>query len=128
VEEHGRLPDGAVQRLMAGARALLLPSFAEGYGMPVSEAIATGVPVLCSDLPALREAGGPVADYLDPLDGPAWMAAIADLASPHSRIAAGQAQRRLSWSPPGWPEHLSVLLDLVDRLGHPDPQPLSFRA
>jgi len=116
VEEHGRLSDGEVQRLMAGARALLLPSFAEGYGMPVSEAISTGVPVLCSDLPALREAGGPVANYLDPLDGPAWMAAVADLAAPHSRIAADQERRRAGWHPPAWPDHLAVLLGLVDRL------------
>jgi glycosyltransferase involved in cell wall biosynthesis len=116
VEEHGRLSDGEVQRLMAGARALLLPSFAEGYGMPVSEAIAMRVPVLCSDLPALREAGGPVADYLDPLDGPAWMAAIRDLASDGSRLAAAQAERRGHWRPPAWPEHLAVLLDLVHRL------------
>jgi glycosyltransferase involved in cell wall biosynthesis len=116
VEEHGRLPDGEVQRLMAGTHGLLLPSFAEGYGMPVSEAIAMDVPVLCSDLPALREAGGPVADYLDPLDGPAWMAAVADLATDASRIAAAQRERRAGWRPPGWPDHLALLLQLVDGL------------
>ena len=116
VEERSGLPDREVHRLMAGARGLLLPSFAEGYGMPVSEAIAIGVPVLCSDLPALREAGGPVADYLDPLDGPGWAAALADLAGEHSAIAAAQAGRRAGWPLPGWPEHMAILLDLVHRL------------
>lgn len=115
VEEHAGLPDAQVQALLAGARGLLLPSFAEGYGMPVPEAIALGVPVLCSDLSALREAGGPVPTYLDPLDGPSWAAALADLASGDSAIARKQARLRDGWKPPGWPEHLAILLDLVHR-------------
>ena len=54
-----------------------------------------GVPVVCSDLPALHEAGGGVPDFLDPLDGPAWERAIADLASDDSRIARAQHSRRV---------------------------------
>jgi glycosyltransferase involved in cell wall biosynthesis len=44
------------------------PSLAEGYGLPVAEALALGVPVLCSDLPELREIGLDAPEYLDPLD------------------------------------------------------------
>ncbi len=58
IAEHNALPDKQVRSLIAGARAVLLPSFAEGYGLPIAEALALGTPVLCSDLPALREAGG----------------------------------------------------------------------
>ena len=57
VEERGRMADEDIPPLLRGARALLLPSFAEGYGMPVSEALALRVPVLCSDLPAWRYCG-----------------------------------------------------------------------
>ena len=116
VEEHQGLPDRDVRRLLGGARALLLPSFAEGYGMPVSEALALDVPVLCSDLPALREAGGEVPDFLDPLDGPGWLRAIEDLASPRSMLAAAQGQRRSGWEAPEWRDHIAILEDLLHRL------------
>jgi glycosyltransferase involved in cell wall biosynthesis len=116
VEEHSGLPDRAVRSMIAGARALLMPSFAEGYGMPVSEALALGVPVVCSDLPALREAGGDVPLFLDPLDGPAWQRAIDDLAQPESAEAKVQAGRRASWRAPTWPEHIAILLDLLHKL------------
>jgi glycosyltransferase involved in cell wall biosynthesis len=116
VDERGRLSDREVAALLAGARGLLLPSFAEGYGMPVTEALSVGVPVVCSDVPALREAGGDVATYLDPLDGPAWQAAIADLAGPRSAIAARQRDALSDWRPPEWTEHIAILLDLLHKL------------
>ncbi len=116
VDEHAGLPDRDVQQLLAGARGLLLPSFAEGYGMPVTEAIALGVPVVCSDLPALREAGGAVPEFLDPLDGPGWLAAITDLAADDSAIAAAQQARRPHWRTPSWEEHIAILLNLLHRI------------
>ena len=112
VEEHGRVPDREVHALIAGARALLMPSFAEGYGMPVSEALALGTPVICSDLPAHREAGGDAPVYLDPLDGAGWMRAIraaVDGTGP-PRPAPGAVPL------PIWHEHIAILLDLVHRV------------
>ena len=64
----GFVPDADVPSLLAGARALVLPSFAEGFGLPVLEAQAAGTPVACSDLPALREAAGDAAVFFDPHD------------------------------------------------------------
>ena len=116
VEEHSGLPDREVQAMIAGARALLLPSFAEGYGMPVTEALALGVPVLCSDLPALREAGGAVPLFLDPLDGPAWQRAIDGLAAPDSPEYAAQRGRLARWHAPTWPEHIAIVLELLHKL------------
>jgi glycosyltransferase involved in cell wall biosynthesis len=56
----GYLPEPELRSVVAGAAALVLPSRDEGFGLPVLEALACGVPVVCSDLPALREvAGGP---------------------------------------------------------------------
>lgn len=116
VEERSGLSDAQVRDLIAGARALLLPSFAEGFGMPVPEALQLGTPVICSDLPALREAGGDVPTYLDPLDGPAWERAVLDFADRASAARAAQLDRLRRWAAPTWEHHLSIVLDLVERV------------
>lgn len=116
VRECPGLGDAQVQALLRGARALLNPSFAEGYGLPVAEALALGVPVLASDLPAHREVAGTAAEFLDPLDGPAWQQAILDYAQPQSkrRAAALRALRR--YRPPQWPSHFEQVLDRLRSL------------
>lgn len=76
VIEVSGLPTPSVKRLMLGARALLMPSFAEGYGLPVVEALAAGVPVIASDIPVFREVGGDRLLMIDPTDGPKWRKAI----------------------------------------------------
>ncbi|RDI37427.1 glycosyl transferase family 1 [Gluconacetobacter liquefaciens] len=90
VHEHATLSDQAVAGLVRGARALLFPSFAEGFGLPLLEALAMGVPCLCSDLPVFREIAGDLPVYLDPLDGPGWRHAIRERCG-HDRGAAAQA-------------------------------------
>ena len=57
VHERNRVSDREMAQLFAGARALLMPSFAEGFGLPVVEALAHALPVLCSDIPVFREVG-----------------------------------------------------------------------
>jgi glycosyltransferase involved in cell wall biosynthesis len=109
VEEHNGLSDTAMARLIAGARALLLPSFAEGYGLPIVEAFALGVPVLCTDMAAFREVAGSVAEFLDPLDGPAWRAAVLDYARPDSPRRAAQCERLAAWRAPRWDDHFAAV-------------------
>ena len=108
VEELTGLPDTALGPLLRGARAVLLPSFAEGFGLPVIEALANGAPVLCSDLPALRESGGGVPDYLDPARAEAWREAIVDYAIDSPRRQA-QLARLAQWNPPRWEEHFATV-------------------
>ncbi|MGH7031552.1 MAG: glycosyltransferase family 4 protein, partial [Stellaceae bacterium] len=119
VIERNALPDAEMAPLIRGARALLLPSFAEGFGFPVIEALALGVPVLCSDLPALRETGGAVPDYLDPLDGSGWRAAILDYAAPQSRRREAQLRRLAGWRPTRWGDHFAAVRRLIARLAEP---------
>jgi glycosyltransferase involved in cell wall biosynthesis len=113
VETRSALSDAAVADLFAGARALLHPSFAEGFGLPVAEALALGLPVLCSDLAELRELGGGAPEYLGPRDLAAWHAAVLDYAQPNSPRRAAQLDRLPAWRPPSWQAHFAALRELL---------------
>ena len=116
VSEAGSLSDPAVAALLAGSRALLFPSFAEGYGLPLAEALAAGAPAICSDLPALREVGGDIPEYLDPLDGSGWRRMVLDYAGPDSRARAAQLARLRGWSAPGWNDHFDAVDGMLTRV------------
>jgi glycosyltransferase involved in cell wall biosynthesis len=58
--------DDDIARLFGGAKAFVFPSFAEGFGLPPLEAMAAGVPVVCSDIPVFREVYGDAVLYVDP--------------------------------------------------------------
>jgi glycosyltransferase involved in cell wall biosynthesis len=113
VLERSNVPDDQAARLVGGAQAVLLPSFAEGFGFPVIEALALGVPVLCSNLPALRENGADVPEYLDPLDGAGWRRAVIDYAQPVSPRRAAQLRRLSKWTPPSWRDHFAAVDALI---------------
>jgi glycosyltransferase involved in cell wall biosynthesis len=95
----------------------LLPSFAEGFGFPLVEALQLGVPALCSDIPALRETGGEVAEYLDPLDGPGWRAAILDYAASPSPRREAQLARLSQWQRPCWDRHFAMVDRFIAEAG-----------
>jgi len=113
VEERGRLDDAGTAALLRGARALLFPTFVEGYGIPLAEALTMGVPAICSDIPPLRELGAGVPDFADPLDGPGWRAAILDHARPDSAARTAQLARMRGWHPPTWEEHFAVVEEVL---------------
>ncbi len=107
---HGRvifargLSSPALRRLIAHARALLMPSFAEGFGLPVIEALAVGTPVIASDLPAHREIAGDLAIYRDPTDGPGWLAAVCMFADGNGE-AAEMRRRVAAYQPATWGQY-----------------------
>jgi glycosyltransferase involved in cell wall biosynthesis len=68
VEIVSGLDDLGLAAAYAGATALVLPSIYEGFGLPVVEAMQLGVPVVCSDIPVLREVSGGHATLVDPTD------------------------------------------------------------
>jgi len=92
-------------RLMRGATALLMPSFIEGYGLPVVEAAASGLPVVASDIAVHREIAAGFGHFLDPLDGPGWADAVVALAEPGSTLRADLARRLDGYGPPSWEAH-----------------------
>jgi glycosyltransferase involved in cell wall biosynthesis len=76
VIEVAGLTTPALRQLVTGARAVLMPSFAEGFGIPIIEALAQRTPVIASDLASHREVGGKHVTYLSPIDGLGWLSAI----------------------------------------------------
>lgn len=64
----GYLETREIRALMAASGALVLPSLEEGFGLPVAEAMAAGLPVVCSRGSALEEVAGGAATLVDPLD------------------------------------------------------------
>jgi hypothetical protein len=97
-----------------------MPSFAEGYGLPLAEALALGTPVICSDIAVFREAGGEVPEFIDPLDGLSWREAIIDYVPPDSKRRQAQIDRLRNWSAPTWQRHFEIVVPL---LGETNKQP-----
>jgi glycosyltransferase involved in cell wall biosynthesis len=75
----GYLPESVLQRVVAGASALAFPSVYEGFGLPPLEAMACGVPVVASDIPAVREVTGELARLVPPDDPGALAEGLADV-------------------------------------------------
>jgi glycosyltransferase involved in cell wall biosynthesis len=77
----GYVPDEHLPLLYGAAEAFTLPSLAEGFGLPVLEAMACGTPVLCSDRTALPEIAGEAARLVPALETEAWTGAIDEVLS-----------------------------------------------
>ena len=92
------VPDAELEGLWRLAECAAFPTLGEGFGLPVIEAMARGVPVACSDLPVLREVGGDVPHYFTPDDPAAAAAAIeAAQADSGARTAGPRRAARFTW-------------------------------
>ena len=85
-----------------------MPSFAEGFGLPVVEAMQLRTPVICSDLPAFREIAGDIPVYLDPLDGPGWQRAVMDFME-DTPDRMRQVRQLRGYRGPDWPSHFATV-------------------
>lgn len=104
VIERNDISDADLPHWLARATALVLPSFAEGFGLPPAEALALGTPVIVADLPACREVLGAHAVYADPTDRYQWQEAINAMAN------GPRSARQDRYVPPDWDEHFNHVL------------------
>lgn len=98
VELRPRCSDRELAGLMVGAEAMLMPSLAEGFGLPMVEALQSGMPVIAADTPIFREIGQGAPLLLDPRDPAPWAEAI-------ERHAEHPLEARPHFEPPNWSEH-----------------------
>ena len=105
-----KLDRATLAGLYRGARAVLVPSEAEGFGLPVIEALACGAPVVASGLPVLREVGDAACLYCPVGDVEAWVDTLDALLSgrqlPPAREVRLERARRFTWQ-----AHTRTVLD-----------------
>ena len=73
---YGHLDDNETVQLLSRAKALLLPSFNEGFGLPPFEAAIQNVPSICSDRPAMNQVLREAALFADPTNQDEWISAM----------------------------------------------------
>jgi glycosyltransferase involved in cell wall biosynthesis len=86
-----------LESLWAVADCAAFPTKAEGFGLPVLEAMQRGVPVACSDIPALREVADSAVHFFDPEDSAGAAAAIEAALAQHDVTAGRERARSFTW-------------------------------
>ena len=112
----GPVNDQRLRDLYAAAELMVFPSMAEGFGLPLLEAMACGTPVVASDIPVFREVAGPAAEYFDPRSTNDLTAALCRALEPGRRAALVQhgAERVAAW--PTWADVVRGTLAVYQEL------------
>jgi len=103
-----QLNDAGLEYAYEHACSLLFPSHAEGFGLPLVEAMQRGVPVMASDLPVFREIGNDYVAYFD-LNDPEALAALIDLHQRSGHFPAAKGLKNWRWI--GWQQASRQLLE-----------------
>jgi glycosyltransferase involved in cell wall biosynthesis len=111
------VPEEDKYRLVAGSQCFILPSLYEGFGIPVLEAMAIGVPVAISNVSSLPEVGGEAAFYFDPEKPQSIAQTIADVLklSPSERVAVAQKGKTQA-EKFTWEKCARTILDTLEQL------------
>jgi glycosyltransferase involved in cell wall biosynthesis len=81
IVEKNNATDEEIIKDILESKAMLFPSFDEGWGLPIVESLALGTPVICSDIPVHRECSQGVGIFIDHLDGLEWLRTIKNVST-----------------------------------------------
>ena len=115
VIELNHCDDAQLAGWIGGARALLMPSFAEGFGLPIIEALELGTPVIASDLAIFREIAGAIPTFVAPDDEDAWAHWIRAFIGDDPERER-QLERMGEYRAPDWPGHFAIVDEWLARL------------
>ena len=116
VTEISTCSDNDMVNYLKHAQAMVFPSFTEGYGMPVVEALVLGVPVIANDLAVFREFAGNIPEYVCVERTDLWAEIITDYTAPDSGMRAAQIARMEKFEAPTWSGHFSKVDSFLDEL------------
>jgi glycosyltransferase involved in cell wall biosynthesis len=108
IEHRQGLSRSELADVYRSASVVLVPSEAEGFGLPVIEALACGAPVIASDIPVLREVGGDVVGYAPVGDIDRWASLTTQVLDDPSAIAT-RDQRLAHVSQYTWARHAEII-------------------
>lgn len=114
IETMTGIDDATLAAAYAGATAVVLTSLYEGFGLPVVEAMQLGVPVVCSDIPVLREVTGGRAQFIDPTSSESIVEALRDVTS--SPVIPGPDVAQWSRKTWNWASTVAALSSLYRQL------------
>jgi glycosyltransferase involved in cell wall biosynthesis len=103
--------------LLSGALAFVLPSWYEGFGLPILEAMACDTPVICSNVSSLPEVAGDAALLFAPDDVEALADAMARLYADEGLREALVQRGRVQWARFGWGRCAATVLDVLEAVG-----------
>ena len=103
--------DEGLDILYRHSRFTLLPSFYEGWSLPLPESLSYGKFCLASDTPPLRERGGDFVEFIHPLDAAAWAERIAFYANHPDKLISWEERIKYEWQPVSWEEATEMLKD-----------------
>jgi glycosyltransferase involved in cell wall biosynthesis len=114
----GPVPYMDIPGLYRDSDLFVFPSISESFGHPLVEAMASGVPVIASDIPVCREICGEAAIYFDPFDEKSLAEAIVHLEKDITlRKKLSETGRRRAESQFNWTDHVRRLVNLIEEVG-----------
>ena len=108
-----KLSDQALADAYANSLFTVFPSLSEGWGLPVSESLFHGRYVIASSSSSIPEVGGDLVEYVDPLDGPGWMAACREAIEHADLVRAKEARIRQEYKALSWAQAAESLYATV---------------
>lgn len=109
--------DAELCRLYEACQFFVYPSFYEGWGLPVAEALAFGKFVIASDRGSIPEVGGDLVEYVDPWNATAWAEAIDKFANDPELVQSRARRVQDEYHSIHWSETAEAVMDLMAAVG-----------